>query len=164
MKTITFLIELYFPMKQHSNYKSINRHNCKYWSNKNPHWMKDSHIQYPQKINVWAGIQLCYFSWECQYGALFASFTKSGIAYYSKCSVAFNNVWFQRDSALPHFGINVRQLLNHTVPGKWISRRRTIEWPPRFPDLNPLTFLIHLKNLMFVTKPTNLDEFKKSQY
>jgi len=33
-------------------HKSVNRHNCRNWSNENPHWMKDSHIQYPQKLNV----------------------------------------------------------------------------------------------------------------
>ena len=35
---------------------SVNRHNCRYWSDENPHWMRDSHTQYPQKLNVWAGI------------------------------------------------------------------------------------------------------------
>lgn len=34
----------------------VNRHNCRYWSDANPFWMLESHTQYPQKINVWAGI------------------------------------------------------------------------------------------------------------
>lgn len=30
----------------------------RYWADENPHWMRDSHTQYKQKVNVWAGI-LC---------------------------------------------------------------------------------------------------------
>ncbi|RYA74223.1 hypothetical protein DD595_24580 [Enterobacter cloacae complex sp. 4DZ3-17B2] len=35
---------------------NVNRHNCRYWSDVNPHWKRDNHTQYPQKVNVWAGI------------------------------------------------------------------------------------------------------------
>ncbi|KYN18348.1 hypothetical protein ALC57_09344 [Trachymyrmex cornetzi] len=35
---------------------NVNRHNCRYWSDVNPHWKRDNHIQYPQKVNVWADI------------------------------------------------------------------------------------------------------------
>jgi len=35
---------------------SVNRQNLRYWANNNPHWMRDCHTQYPQKLNDWAGI------------------------------------------------------------------------------------------------------------
>lgn len=35
---------------------AVNRHNCRYWSQENPHWVQTVHSQYPQKVNVWAGI------------------------------------------------------------------------------------------------------------
>ena len=35
---------------------AVNRQNCRYWAPQNPHWMIDVHTQYPQKVNVWAGI------------------------------------------------------------------------------------------------------------
>ncbi|KYN13167.1 hypothetical protein ALC57_14643 [Trachymyrmex cornetzi] len=35
---------------------NVNKHNCRYWSDVNPHWKRDNHTQYPQKVNVWAGI------------------------------------------------------------------------------------------------------------
>lgn len=35
---------------------NVNRHNCRYWSRNNPRWMRESHTQYPEKLNVWAGI------------------------------------------------------------------------------------------------------------
>lgn len=34
----------------------VNRHNCRYWDSENPHLYREVHTQYPQKINVWAGI------------------------------------------------------------------------------------------------------------
>lgn len=34
----------------------VNRHNCRYWDTSNPHILRESHTQYPQKLNVWAGI------------------------------------------------------------------------------------------------------------
>lgn len=35
----------------------VNRHNCRYWAKENPHWIREQHTQYPQKINVWCGIK-----------------------------------------------------------------------------------------------------------
>ncbi|KAJ8937922.1 hypothetical protein NQ318_003348 [Aromia moschata] len=34
----------------------VNRQNCRYWAEENPHWMRELHTQRPQKTNVWAGI------------------------------------------------------------------------------------------------------------
>lgn len=35
---------------------NVNRHNIRYWSKENPQWIQEQHTQFPQKINVWAGI------------------------------------------------------------------------------------------------------------
>ncbi|KAJ8934061.1 hypothetical protein NQ318_005111, partial [Aromia moschata] len=35
---------------------TVNRQNCRYWADVNPHWVMEAHTQYPQKVNVWAGI------------------------------------------------------------------------------------------------------------
>lgn len=35
---------------------NVNRHNCRYWARENPHWIREQHTQFPQKINIWAGI------------------------------------------------------------------------------------------------------------
>jgi len=34
----------------------INRHSFRYWSDNNSYWMSERYTQYPQKLNVWAGV------------------------------------------------------------------------------------------------------------
>lgn len=52
----TFLDNIIFSDEASFELNStVNRQNCRYWSDENPHWMRDLHTQYPQKLNVWAG-------------------------------------------------------------------------------------------------------------
>ena len=51
LKNIVFSDESTFMLNG-----TVNRHNCRYWSDENPHWMRETHTQYPEKVNVWAGI------------------------------------------------------------------------------------------------------------
>ncbi|EZA51525.1 hypothetical protein X777_09814 [Ooceraea biroi] len=34
----------------------VNNQNFRLWSDENPNWMRETHTQYPQKVNVWCGI------------------------------------------------------------------------------------------------------------
>lgn len=34
----------------------VNKQNYRYWAKENPHWYRESHTQYRQSVNVWAGI------------------------------------------------------------------------------------------------------------
>ena len=38
----------------------------------------------------------------------------------------------------------VRNHLNHMMPGGWFSRETSIVWPPRSPDFTPLNFFFSL--------------------
>ncbi|KAJ8960168.1 hypothetical protein NQ318_003890 [Aromia moschata] len=51
IKNVLFLDESTFTLHGHAN-----RHNCRYWSRENLHWMRELHTQNPEKVNVWAGI------------------------------------------------------------------------------------------------------------
>ncbi|KAJ8958896.1 hypothetical protein NQ318_019664 [Aromia moschata] len=35
---------------------TVNKQNCRYWSTEYPHWMVEANTQYPEKVNVLAGI------------------------------------------------------------------------------------------------------------
>ncbi|KAJ8935370.1 hypothetical protein NQ318_006186 [Aromia moschata] len=35
---------------------TVNKHNCRYWNTENSLWMMEANTQYPEKVNVWAGI------------------------------------------------------------------------------------------------------------
>jgi len=150
----------------------VNRHNSRYWSDSNPHWMDAVHTQYPQKVNVWCGIVGGHII-----GPFFLERTLTSVAYLQllreriipRLIELFPNpnnpnhlaehIWFQQDGAPPHFAATVRNYLNQTFPGRWIGRRGSIEWPPRSPDLTPLDFFLwgHLKSRVYVNRPESVD-------
>ncbi|XP_058808948.1 uncharacterized protein LOC131674347 [Phymastichus coffea] len=147
----------------------VNRHNCRYWSDSNPAWMLENHTQYPQKLNVWAGI----FN-----GTLVGPFFIDGnltAASYEQllrdqiiqrireiAGYDYDVTWFQQDGAAAHFGQNVRAYLDAQFPRRWIGRRGEIEWPARSPDLTPLDYFLwdYLKNKVYATKPNNIEELR----
>ncbi|KAG5892168.1 hypothetical protein JTB14_026406 [Gonioctena quinquepunctata] len=132
---------------------SVNRQNCRYWSRDNPHWMMDGHTQYPQKVNVWAGIindRIIgpYFFEGNLTGVRYLEFLRNELI--PSLADIFPNannpnspnesIWLQQDGAPPHYARDVREFLNNCFPRRWIGRRGPIEWPPRSPDLTPLDF------------------------
>lgn len=147
---------------------NVNRHNCRYWTDVNPHWVREHHTQHPEKLNVWLGIVRDQFI-----GPFFIDGNLNAEVYqemlehqiYPAIRAATNNsgeVWFQQDGAPPHYGLHVREYLNTIFPNRWIGRRGSIEWPPRSPDLSPLDFFVwgHLKNSVYKTKPQTINELR----
>lgn len=153
----------------------VNRHNCRYWSDHNPHWMIEHRTQHPQKLNVWAGIIGNHII-----GPFFLDGNLTSIYYLDLLrnriipnlinlyhdqvndQILANDIWFQQDGAPAHFGIHVRNYLDQTFPGRWIGRRGSIEWPPRSPDLTPLDFYLwgHLKTVVYRTQPKTLEDLQ----
>lgn len=151
----------------------VNRQNCRYWSDTNPHWMQEYRTQRPQKVNVWAGIIGNtiigpYFFEENLTGALYLNFLQNTLIHELirlfpdnlNPNTVDNTIWFQQDGAPPHYDVNVRNFLNATFPNRWIGRRGPLEWPARSPDLTPLDFFLwgYLKSKVYVNKPPNLEE------
>lgn len=147
----------------------VNRHNCRYWSTENPRWVEEAHTQYPEKLNVWAGI----FN-NRVIGPFFIDGSLTGQKYLDLLqndiipAIMINgqvplNVWFQQDGAPPHYDRNVRNFLNLTFTNRWIGRRGSIEWPARSPDLSPLDFYFwgYLKNSVYSSRPNNLHELQQ---
>ncbi|KAG8290128.1 hypothetical protein J6590_089543 [Homalodisca vitripennis] len=69
---------------------------------------------------------------------------------------------FQQDGAPPHWHNNVRQLLNNTLPHRWIGRTGPRDnalhsWPPRSPDLTPCDFFLTKEQSNVAIRSVNAD-------
>lgn len=162
LEYVMFSDECTFLLNGHAN-----RQNCRYWSTENPHWIREEHTQYPQKVNVWAGIVGNHII-----GPFFIEGNLNGDNYLALLQndvvptlinlypnpenpqVPTNTIWFQQDGAPPHYRANVRQYLNSTFPNRWIGRRGAIEWPARSPDLTPLDFFMGLCEEFYIQNET----------
>lgn len=147
---------------------TVNRHNSRYWSDANPHWMVEAHTQHPQKVNVWAGLL-----GDSVVGPFFIDGNLTGGKYLEMLQGnivpaingivqnSFNPV-FQHDGAPAHFDVRVRNFLQEQFPGRWIGRRGPTEWPARSPDLTPLDFFFwgFLKSKVYETRPRDLDDLR----
>lgn len=153
----------------------VNRHNCRYWSDVNPQWMEENHTQYPQKLNVWAGIIGDHII-----GPFFLRETLNANRYLDLLQnqivpaianlfphqinhrLPNDDIYFQQDGAPAHYGQNVRGYLDQIFPQRWIGRRGHIEWPARSPDLSPLDFFLwgHLKSVVYRERPNNLHDLE----
>lgn len=147
----------------------VNRHNCHYWSQENPKWMRETNFQTIWGINVWCGLfngRLIgpYFYEGTLTGQRYLDFLQNTLPELLE-DIPLNErqtMWWQQDGASPHFFEQVREYLDNTFPGKWIGRNGAIVWPPRSPDITPLDFFLwgYLKGLVYVTPPTDLDDLK----
>lgn len=153
---------------------NVNTQNCRYWSDENPHFFREGHTQYPEKLNVWAGILGDHiigpiFLEENLTGPIYLDMLQNRIVPMIIETVRRNpnefhrNVTFQQDGAPPHYYADVRHYLNATYPGQWIGRRGSTEWPARSPDLTPLDFFLwgYLKSKVYKTLPESLNDLRQ---
>ncbi|KAL3288976.1 hypothetical protein HHI36_003419 [Cryptolaemus montrouzieri] len=149
---------------------TVNRHNCRYWTDSRPQIFHGIHTLQPQKLNVWVGIYCDHLI-----GPFFIPGNLTGELYYQLLEefidpviteiiendprYSENEVVFQQDGASPHFA-QVRVFSDDHFPGRWIGRRGPTEWPPRSPDLSPLDFFLwdHLKSIIYKTEPADLND------
>jgi hypothetical protein len=153
---------------------TVNRHNCRYWSDSNPRVFHEVHTQQPEKLNVWAGI----FG-DRLVGPFFLPGNLTGQMYLQLLEDAIDpaltdiienvpeydedHLIFQQDGAPPHYALIVRQYLDQRFLRNWIGRRGSIEWPPRSPDLSPLDFFLwgYLKSKIYKTQPASLEDLRQ---
>ncbi|KAG8317552.1 hypothetical protein J6590_024785 [Homalodisca vitripennis] len=87
----------------------VNRHNCVYWSDVNPHNVIQAECNVPGVMKVPKLRNNYVFN--------------------------IHSLMWQQYSAPAHIGIQVLDVLNNSF-NEWIGRRGTINWPVRSPDLN----------------------------
>ena len=146
----------------------VNRHNCVYWSDSNPHAILEEELNVPG-ITVWVAIWSggitgpCFFDETVNSENDLAMLTDTVLPELENNPI-YDNVRFiwQQDGAPPHYGLDVRNFLDNTFE-EWVGRRGTVDWPPRSCDLTPCDFSMWgiLKQNVFAQRPNNLQDLKQ---
>lgn len=165
LKNICFTDESTFTLHGEPNVQ-----NFRYWSKENPHLLINTHSQYPQKVNVWAGIFGQHII-----GPFFIEETLNGHKYLNmlendigpeleQYSNADSIVWYQHDGCPAHSTHETKLYLDQCFPNAWIGRRGPIHWPARSPDLAPCDFFLwpYLKENLYKNSYDNINELKNA--
>lgn len=148
---------------------NVNLHNMHYWSDNNPHWLREVQHQGHWSLNVWCGILGGtiigpYFFDQPLNGAAFLDFLENQLPILLE-DVPLQlrqNMFFQLDGCPAHFSRNVREHLDRRYHHRWIGRGSLFPWPPRSPDLTCLDFYLwgRLKDIVYQIPPTTRDDMK----
>lgn len=151
------------------NNATVNRHNCHYWSQNNPHWLRQTNFQVIWGVNVWCGMIDGFILGPKFYdgtltGPMYLEFLRDELPHFLE-NIPLHmrrNIHFQQDGAPPHNAIAVRNHLNETFGDRWIGTHGPIRWPARSPDLTPLDFFLwgYLKDRVYQTPPIDLEDLK----
>ncbi|EFN60256.1 hypothetical protein EAG_00437, partial [Camponotus floridanus] len=102
-----------------TNRGDVNRHNCHYYSDINPHWKRHREFQRQWSINVWAGIVGDYivgpfFFEEHLNGANYLNFLQNELPLLLRYvpGNTCRRMWFQQDGAPAHRSRLVKEYLN----------------------------------------------------
>ena len=148
----------------------VNRHNCHYYADENPHAMRMINHQQRWLLNVWGGIL-----GEHLLGPYFIDGHLNGNSYLrlpcddlddlleNVALAARRQIVFQHDGAPAHNSRIVREFLDETFPDSCIGRGGTVRWPPRSPNLTPLDFFLwgHIKGEVYRTVPPTVEDMRE---
>lgn len=158
LPSICFTDECTFTLNNEPNVQ-----NDRHWALENPRLNVTTRTQYPQKINIWAGIFNSNIIGPFEIVGNLNSETYLELLINeigpALDSVARENqeVWFQQDGCPAHFGVSVRDYLNQAFPNRWIGRGGTLNWPARSPDLAPCDFFYGvILNVKFISSATQI--------
>lgn len=145
---------------------AVNRQNFRYWSDENPREIHQEPLHSP-KVTVW-----CALSRLGVWGPYFFEENGQTVTVNSEryCFMLENflrpkmeengveNVWFQQDGATAHTSRRSMDILRELFPGRLISLRGDVGWPPRSPDLTPCDFFLwgYLKSKVYQHRPRTL--------
>lgn len=145
----------------------VNRHNMHYWSDRNPHWMREVDRQNRWSVNVWCGIVNGRIIGPHIFdgvltGEIYLNFLEFHLPVLLEDIPLQTriNMWFQHDGCPAHYSNNVRNFLNRQFPDSWIGRGSLFGWPARSPDLTSLDFYLwgRIKDLVYITRPTTRED------
>lgn len=166
IENIVFTDESTFPLHGKHNPSIV-----RYWAIENEYRQMNLRTQYPEKLNVWAGIY-----GNNILGPLFIDGNLNGTKYLNllqqhivpalrQLNPNLENIWFQQDGCPAHNSREVTAYLDGTFPNKIISNRGTIRWPARSPHLAPNDFFLwgYAKSKLYghlEERASNLEELR----
>ncbi len=161
-KNLVFSDEAHFAI-----HGEVNHQNFRYWSDKNPGFLKEVPLHSP-RVTVWAAIGC-----GSVIGPVFVDGTINGNSYLTLLQNEFlpkaqqlpnfHSLVFMQDGAPPHWATAVRNWLSDTLPGRWMGRGSpNLPWPANSPDLTPCDFFLwgYLKSRVYRTQPEDLQQLK----
>lgn len=151
------------------NTGELNRHNCYYYLQTNPYWVRHVDNQHRWKVNVRCGILDGHIV-----GPYFFEGNVNGAEYLNLLQnqlpemledINLNtvqNMWIQQDGAGVHNARIVTNFLNDRYAQRWIEQNGFVAWPPRSSDLTSPDFYLwgYLKNTVYKTVPTTPEDLK----
>lgn len=143
LRNVCFTDECTFTLNNEPNAQ-----NCRIWATQNPHNYLETRTQYPQKLNVWAGILGHHIIGPFFLGGNLTSerflqiLSEEITPAINEVAPENEEVWFQMDGCPAHNSRVVREYLNQSFNGKVIGRGYEICWPARSPDLSPNDFFL----------------------
>lgn len=145
----------------------VNLHNMHYWSDVNPHWMREVDRQHRWSVNVWCGIidgmiigpHIFEGNLNSQMYLNFLTFDLPGLLE-DVCLETRRNMWFQHDGCPAHYSRIIQDFLNERFPNRWVGRGSLFPWPARSPDLTCLDFYLwgRVKDLVYKIRPTTPED------
>jgi hypothetical protein len=145
---------------------NVSSQNCRYWATENPPDIQQQPL-HSEKVTVWCGVASFgligrYFLEDeegmavtgniARYTEMLRTFLEPEL---QRLGVETQTLWFQQDAATAHTARNAMRVLEYAFPARVISRRGTVEWPARSPDLNACDFFLwgYLKRKVYGKKP-----------
>lgn len=155
---------------------SVNKHNFRYWATENPRELHQRPLHSP-KVTVWCAVSSIGIIGPYFFESGGSTVTVNSVRY---CEMLENFLlpkmeeygeeydteafWLQQDGATAHTARRSRQILQEQFPGRLISLRGDIPWPPRSPDLSPCDFFLwgYLKAEVYKVRPRTLEALKEA--
>jgi hypothetical protein len=149
----------------------VNKQNCRIWGSENPRIIVEKPL-YPQRVTVWCGFWaggvIGPYFFENNEGE---TVTVNAQRYRTMLTdflwpildeMDVGDVYFQQDGATSHTSGETIALLRQRFPGRVISRRGDINWPPRSCDLTPLDFFLwgYVKDKVYANNPPTIEVLK----
>ena len=144
----------------------VNRHNCHYWAEYNPHITVEKAQRKP-KVTVWCGMTASrivgpFIIRDTMNAERYLAMLQNDVWPVVSTWPNLNDLVFMQDGAPPHYATVVRNWLDRSFDQQWLGRAGPHEWPARSPDLTPCDFFLwgYVKEEVYKTNPKTLDQLE----